>query len=454
MEKVRWGLSVWVVGTCLALGPALADDKSTDLELPENTHEIEATTEGHTEHVLATHGVEQDGETRLTLDVTNAGPNGFGAYWEKDENGHWVEKKGFKHTGWAYFSKTMVGDIEVSLKPLLPSSTLSYGEAVGMTPPAGYVVYAFAARKELSWDDETSPHKSYGPLGMKVAGVSPQPIYARTHRSKKTGAEQKLQSIDLGSQPSLSALVAELRDGGIPALQHDASGNLLTHPNGSPKLATDSQGATVFDVDPELVFRFTSEFGYDATGAARYTYTVENLSDLEREFHLNQVVLPGYPSGWTGTVAANATVSVTKTMTTAEDVCVQNSQLRTETTDPLLESDGHGLRNSRPVRIYVPRSALECDCGNQLTAATYDSTLDESRVTFLHSGATAPRALLWRSHAGGAWEVVADADGPYSAGLSYVLVDPDPPVGVSEYLVQTGGTNNGYHSPTSLSVTR
>jgi hypothetical protein len=403
-----------------------------------------------TEHT-SSHGNPSEGKESLEVNVERAASPGYGTvaiYYEKNSEGKWVRKVGLRTQVKAWFEHTMEGNIAIEAAVIEPSDTLSYSDP--NNPPANapeYTLYSWGAKTEEPWKGSPRPKAAWGVFGFSMGAGGPGSIFARTHRPMDVAPEVKVPEAELSGQPSIVAHVTELDEGGDLQFVEDENGDVALDENGLPTLVVDVSGSVVWAEEPTTALRFSSSVHYNAQGGVVYKYVVENLTDYPRAFALNQVRTPTFPLGWTGSVAGNDTAETQYVVATAQDICTQNSQFDTETTDALHDNNGLGMRNCRPVLVYCPRTRLEYDGTNVLLSATFNPTTLRTTVTFRPMGAHAPRAVLYRKSGDDTWREVGTLTGPLVPGTDHEILDVDPPlVGVSHYLVQTGGTNNGYFS--------
>lgn len=228
------------------------------------------------------------------------------------------------------------------------------------------------------------------------------------------------------------AMVSEFHEGGILALDE----------NYQPY--KDETGEWVLTIEPSLFARFTSTVEQLET-TTRFTYTIENLSGIDREFAFPEITSEHYPDGWSGTVYANSSATTdVEVLTEEEGVHVQNTQAD-------LANAELNYMTASPVPMYVPESRLSFGGTTEAISATYIADPRSVSVTFAVDGATASEAVLYRATSEGIVRI-AHIVGEFAPEQNYEIVDPSPDAGTAEYTVVAGNGTNGIASSEPATV--
>jgi hypothetical protein len=173
------------------------------------------------------------------------------------------------------------------------------------------------------------------------------------------------------------------------------------------------------------------------TSISGVTYTIENLTDEDRDFVIGSVACGSLPGGWSGTVLANGEASLYVPVSPPEACHLQDSQVDL--------FDGSELDCGFPVQMYVPASQREYVGGNSIASAVHVSGTTRNTISFSVTGQPATTAVLYRVD-DGAYVRVATAAGSFTSGNTYVMHDEDSLPGTTIYVVQTGRGVNGEYS--------
>jgi hypothetical protein len=261
--------------------------------------------------------------------------------------------------------------------------------------------------------------------GQTIAAHDFAPFYGT--RSVSVRTEDKL-TIDWSGGAGPGALVRDILEGGEPQL--DANEEVVWSGNDP-----------VWNVPPIPALRVTCSLAYQGGGIVRYTYAVENLTGVDRTFAFPEITTASFPAGWSGTVSAYATATISVDDQPSDAVCAQHAL---GTLGVVGDPDKEVLRT---LRVYVPTSRLATEVEATITAAGYDP-LQAANVVHFQLSEPAEGALLYRVTNGDeeTFEIVAELTGPLAAGTLYEFEDPVFPSGANRYSVKAGTGVNGHRS--------
>ena len=214
---------------------------------------------------------------------------------------------------------------------------------------------------------------------------------------------------------------------------------MVTDDNGNPVMQIDSDGYPMWTTPPSIMMRLTSSCDGPINGINTFTYTLENLCDEGRRFELLDITSVQYPNGWSGTVAANESVSIVATALETETVYVQNAQFNTSMVD------GSHARKKKVARVYVPSGRATYLGVHTLQSVTPLTGTSITRASF-SVNARATRVALYRV-TGSESEEVQRLDGEFLPGSTYYIDDSDPLPGTHSYYVVTGIKSNYFTTP-------
>jgi len=244
--------------------------------------------------------------------------------------------------------------------------------------------------------------------------------------SVAVAAEDKL-GLDWTGSGAPQAYVIDFEEGGV--ILEDENGDGVFDANGDPVWAT----------PPTIAMRFTSAVTHVGGGVVQYTHTLENFSDIARDFTFPELTSTEHPTGWSGTVGAYGTVSMSLVDTPSEAVCEHNAMAQT------FQDDEDAFEHTLTVRAYAPESRLSTTAEVALTGAFHDPGAGANRITFQVSEPV-EGAVLYRVDAAGETELVGEIAAPLAAGPTYEILDATFEPGENAYSVMAGVGVNGHRS--------
>ncbi len=339
----------------------------------------------------------------------------------------------------AWYRQTLVGDIQLLAMPHPTAKAYPSG-----TNHKDW--FQLSAETVEGWTAIVEAHD--GTLEGKYRTAEASPKKVRTHKKGEppgdiTGV------LPPGTPPNVTALITDVRDGGSYQFAYDSNGDVVLDANDAFTFALDAAGEYIIDVPVTTWLRLTSSVTMNAADDFVYTYSLENLSDQDLAFRLDEVTTPAFPTGWSGSVEAESTETLTMTVVSPEAVWRQTCQVDYRE-DPCIhqETIDNDWWASKPASVYVPQSRLSYDGEPTLTGAAYDPGLAANVVTFTITGDAADVAVLDRLDPGGdGVSVVTEAEGPFLPGIPYTLNDVDFVSGATNtYRVRVGIGPNGQPS--------
>ncbi len=228
-------------------------------------------------------------------------------------------------------------------------------------------------------------------------------------------------------------ITCTLYRGGIPSYELNQEGHYVA--------VYDENHDVIWDSPPELALRLQSSISHGSGYSITYNYQLENLTDEDWEFDFPDIRTSVHTTGWSGTICANDTISITNTVGgQGESVWKQTTQ------GTFTSSQDEELVRGRPMRVYIPQGRAAFTGIVAIQSAARNPTNNVTTVTF-QSTASALEAYLYRWN-GAVLALIDSIQSPMSASTNYTLEDADTPAGINEYYVVAGNRTNGAVSDT------
>ena len=302
-------------------------------------------------------------------------------------------------------------------------------------PPSTETWYIPWATAKRSWGPLEIEKIKMGEVAYSLGTfIHPPAVKQWCHTKKKVPQDV---AVGLANPPGNLATLDELSTGGNPQIEEQE--------DGAWEPVLDAGGQLTWFEPPEIKFRLTSSAAVGtAQTATSFTYTLENLTDENAAFSFSAISSSSYPDGWCGTVAANASATLTISLAQAEACYYQTSSSEFTIEDRAYHT---------PVTVVVPSSRREYVGSFTVTAAGYNGGTSSNVITFEVTTQSATTALLYRI-VDGDLELVATSQGVFAVNQCYSIADATPPIGTTEYILELGRGTNGNISEEPISVTR
>jgi len=227
--------------------------------------------------------------------------------------------------------------------------------------------------------------------------------------------------------------VSDFKEGGIPQTALDEYGNDVA--------VIGADGRPVWDIPPYVTIRLASTVSHNGGSSVTYVYTLENFTDLERDFEFPGLRTPENPQGWSGTVDANETLTDSFTVASpGEDLWETNTQ------GTVVSSDDSEEELARPLRVYAPESRVAFTGQTIIVSAVHDGPNTCNRIVFQVTAPATEAYLVWVN--GPDVAIVAELHQSIALGTDTVLEHELPPSGPNDYYVMAGIDVTGSASDT------